>query len=243
MYCGSLKGKPQTLYQFQWACVQYTGRKALCRDFFLIIIITSLYSWQECRNLSIFCSASAVLSGVVSSSRTWNEVAEGWYVCGTPTSGALLAGPHRCGLNHCKELLEDICKISLCPCFHLNQKADAGVYTRHVNYFDKNITLFLYSKGVTILGQLKKSLERCDGSQSMFIFHENCASGRWIQPQSPTRIWPRLHNKWCTEKKWMKKWISAYIWNLMFKTLLNWGPGWWNDFSIESLASVKHLGT
>lgn len=52
-----------------------------------------------------------------------------------------------------------------------------------MNYFDKNIALILCSKGVIILKELQKALERCDRSENTFIFHENCASGQWIQPQ------------------------------------------------------------
>jgi len=45
-----------------------------------------------------------------------------------------------------------------------------------MNYFDKNTALILSGKGVIILKQLKKALKRCDRSQKVFVFHENCAS-------------------------------------------------------------------
>lgn len=154
----------------------------------------------------------------------------GLYMAHLP-SAALLAGP-KCWqwFQPLKqELLVDICKRSLLRSFCLNQQIYAGLYTNHMNYFDKKIALILSSKGVIILKQLKKALERCDISQNVGFFHENCASGQWIQPQKV----PLGIDRGSIIGNMLKKMNeTTYIWNLMIKTLLNWGPSWWKYFSI-----------
>lgn len=94
----------------------------------------------------------------------------GLYMAHLP-SAALLAGPKCWQLFQPRkqELLVDICKRSLLRSFCLNQQTYAGLYTNHMNYFDKKIALILSSKGVIILKQLKKALERCDISQNVFF--------------------------------------------------------------------------
>lgn len=137
MYCGSLMEKPQTRYQLQWACIWCIWKKSFMAWFFFII--SPQRFWQDGSELNIFFSASAVVSDV-SSALKMKLQRRGTYVAHLP-SAALLRGPwHGQWFKPPKhELLEDTWKSSLSPSFHLNQKTDVGVYTRHVNYYDKNI--------------------------------------------------------------------------------------------------------
>lgn len=86
---------------------------------------------------------------------------------------------------------------------------------------DNNIAVILFSKRVIFLKQPRRAFgemwqitEHVCFSQDLSFRPMNSTS------ESPTRILPRLCNRWCMEK--MNEF--AYIWNLMFKTLLNWGP-------------------
>lgn len=110
-----------------------------------------------------------------------------------------------------------------------------------MNYFDKNIALILCSKGVFILKQLKKALERCDRSENTFIVHENCASGQWIQPQ---KVPPGIDQGSVMGDTLKKMNETAYVWNLMFRMnlfLLNYGPSWWKHFKHVEPSCSKAL--
>lgn len=137
MYCGSLMEKPQTPYQFQWGCIWCIWKKTFMA--WLFFIISPQCFWQDGSNFNISFSASAVVSDV-SSSRKMKLQRCGTYVPHLP-SVALLTGPWQGQWFKPpkQEVLENTCESSLPPSFHLNQKTDGGVYTRHENYYDTNI--------------------------------------------------------------------------------------------------------